>query len=88
MNELTDLSGVRAVVTGATSGLGLAMADALLESGAKVAMAARPGPRLDEAFSRRAERGLAAEAMALDVRDPASVETAARVLLDRWGAWT
>jgi gluconate 5-dehydrogenase len=85
MSEPVKLNGVRAVVTGATSGLGAAMADALLEAGATVAMAARPGPRLDEAFSRRAERGLAAEALALDVRDPASVETAARALLDRWG---
>jgi gluconate 5-dehydrogenase len=85
MSESANLGGLRVVVTGATSGLGAAMAEALLEAGATVAMAARPGPRLDEAVARRTQRGLAAQAMALDVRDPTSVDTAAKALLSRWG---
>lgn len=85
MSDSAQLHGVRALVTGATSGLGAAMADALLEAGATVAMAARPGPRLDDGVTTRAERGLAAEAMAVDVRDPASVDAAAQALLSRWG---
>ncbi|MHB1710678.1 MAG: SDR family NAD(P)-dependent oxidoreductase [Acidimicrobiales bacterium] len=85
MSEPAELRGVRAVVTGATSGLGAAMADALLEAGATVALAARPGSRLDDAVRCRTERGLAAHAMALDVRDPATVDAAARALLARWG---
>jgi gluconate 5-dehydrogenase len=72
-------------VTGATSGLGEAMADALLAAGATVAAAARPTPRLDAAVRRWAGRGLAAEAMPVDVRDPASVAAAARGLTGRWG---
>ena len=48
-------------------------------------MAGRPTPRLDEAVARRERRGLAAEAMAIDVRDPRSVETAAQELVNRWG---
>ncbi|MHB1890071.1 MAG: SDR family NAD(P)-dependent oxidoreductase [Acidimicrobiales bacterium] len=80
-----NLPGVRVVVTGATSGLGAAMADALLEAGATVAMAARPGPRLDEAVRRRSAAGLSAQAMPLDVRVAASVEEAARSILDQWG---
>ena len=43
------LDGVRILVTGASSGLGLAMARALLEGGATVALASRPGPRLGAA---------------------------------------
>src|ERR1035441_9614278 len=85
MSESADLSGLRAVVTGATSGLCAAMAEGVLGAGATVAMAARPGPRLDEAVARRTQRGLAAQAMALEVRDPASVETAAQALVSRWG---
>ena len=82
---MTDLAGVKAVVTGATSGLGAAMADALLHSGATVAMAARPTPRLEEAVAAREGDGLAAQALPMDVRDPASVSAASRELLERWG---
>ena len=85
MSESVDLDGLRVVVTGATSGLGAAMSDALLDAGATVAMGARPGARLDAAVAGRKERGLAAQAMALDVRDPTSVEEAAQELLARWG---
>ncbi len=85
VSEMDDLSGVRAVVTGATSGLGAAIADALLEAGATVALAARPGPRLDTAVEGRRGRGLAAEALAVDVRDPDVVDRAVGSLLERWG---
>jgi NAD(P)-dependent dehydrogenase (short-subunit alcohol dehydrogenase family) len=82
---VTDLSGVRVVVTGATSGLGAAMATALLEAGATVALAARPTGRLDAALAQHRDRGRAAEALPLDVRDPASVEAAAGDVFARWG---
>ena len=82
---MTDLSAVRAVVTGATSGLGEAMADALLEAGAAVAVGARPGPRLERAVDRWRRRGRRAEALPLDVRDPASVDAAAARAIDVMG---
>jgi NAD(P)-dependent dehydrogenase (short-subunit alcohol dehydrogenase family) len=82
---MTSLTGVRVVVTGATSGLGEAMAEALLSAGATVAVSARPTPRLDAAVRRWAELGLAAEALAMDVREPESVAAAARTLASRWG---
>jgi len=72
------------VVTGATSGLGAAMAEALLSAGATVAVSARPGSRLDAAVRRWAELGLAAEALGMDVREPESVEAGARTLAGRW----
>ncbi|HEX5823331.1 MAG TPA: SDR family oxidoreductase [Candidatus Limnocylindrales bacterium] len=43
------LAGLRALVGGASSGLGRAIASELASEGARVAVAARPGPRLDDA---------------------------------------
>ena len=79
------LDGVRAVVTGATSGLGAAMADALLRSGARVAVAARETPRLGAAVSRWRGEGLDADALPLDVRDAAFADAAAASIRARWG---
>ena len=81
----TDRSGVTAVVTGATSGLGLAMADALSEAGATVVYAARPTPRLELIVAERRERGLTVIALPIDVRDPGSVERAAADALEALG---
>ena len=72
------LDGCRAVVTGATSGLGAAMARALLDAGAAVGIAARPGDRLDSALAGYRARGLPAVPVAVDVRDPESVTLAVR----------
>ncbi len=80
-----QLDGIRVVVTGATSGLGEAMADALLDEGATVAFASRPGPRLDVAVATRRQRGLAALALPTDVRDPRSVERSAAEVVDQLG---
>lgn len=79
------LSGIRAVVTGATSGLGAAMARSLMEAGATVAIAARPGPKLDEAMARHKERGSHVMPLAVDVRDARSVEAAVRQIIGEWG---
>lgn len=73
---MTELAGVRAVVTGATSGLGAAMASALLAAGATVALAARPTERLTTAVAAARAAGRDAHALPVDVRDPASVERA------------
>ena len=42
---MTELGGTRALVTGATSGLGLAMARALVRAGASVAITSRDAER-------------------------------------------
>jgi NAD(P)-dependent dehydrogenase (short-subunit alcohol dehydrogenase family) len=77
---------VRAVVTGATSGLGRAMAEALLEAGAEVLAGARPGERLEEAVALWRSHGWLAGSLPVDVRDPGSVEEAASRVAATWGA--
>jgi NAD(P)-dependent dehydrogenase (short-subunit alcohol dehydrogenase family) len=71
------LDGRRALVTGASSGIGLGCAVALAEQGAEVVLAARSAARLDAAVAAMRAEGLAAEALPLDVADLAA--TAARV---------
>lgn len=68
------LDGRRALVTGATRGIGLGCAMALAESGAHVVMAARNQDALGETVSAIQAAGLSAEAMALDVGDPAAAQ--------------
>jgi NAD(P)-dependent dehydrogenase (short-subunit alcohol dehydrogenase family) len=80
----SELLGVTALVTGATSGLGLAMADALLAAGAQVLFAARPTERLARVVNQRAAQGAPAVAVPLDVRDPESVEAVAASLEGRF----
>lgn len=64
------------LVTGASSGLGLAMAEALLSHGAAVALAARGQEQLDRVVARLCARGHDAHGLPLDVRDDASVARA------------
>jgi 3-oxoacyl-[acyl-carrier protein] reductase len=64
------LSGRAAVVTGASSGIGLATARLLCAEGARVLLAARDQGRLDEALAACRGEGGEAEALALDVTGP------------------
>jgi NAD(P)-dependent dehydrogenase (short-subunit alcohol dehydrogenase family) len=63
------LDGRRALVAGASSGIGLGCAVALAEAGAHVVLAARRMAPLQETVAALRARGLSAEALALDVAD-------------------
>lgn len=71
-----------AIVTGASSGIGLGIARALAEDGYGVALAARRTGVLDDVA---AELGSAALAVPTDVTDPRAVEALVRTAVERFG---
>ena len=79
------LVGKRILVTGGSSGIGYAMADALLGEGAKVAVGARSKPRLEQVVERWQSEGKSAAALPMDVRHEESVSEARDWLIRNWG---
>jgi NAD(P)-dependent dehydrogenase (short-subunit alcohol dehydrogenase family) len=74
-----------ALITGASHGLGLAIARSLAAEGAAVACLARPGPALDRAVAELAATGSPALAAGADVTRAAEVERAVQATLEQWG---
>jgi NAD(P)-dependent dehydrogenase (short-subunit alcohol dehydrogenase family) len=72
------LDGKRALVTGAGRGIGLACAAALAEAGAQVILAARTREEIQAAAAALRAAGGVADALPLDVKDLASVESLVR----------
>ncbi len=79
---MTDLSGTRALITGASSGLGLAMARALVDAGGRVAVTSRDAERAARAA---ADLGLGVLGLAVDVRDERAVAAGVLEVWDRLG---
>ncbi|MBP2551422.1 NAD(P)-dependent dehydrogenase (short-subunit alcohol dehydrogenase family) [Neorhizobium galegae] len=69
------LDGKRALVAGASSGIGLAAAVALAQAGAHVALAARSADRLSATVDTLTRAGLSGEALVFDVKDVEAIET-------------
>jgi NAD(P)-dependent dehydrogenase (short-subunit alcohol dehydrogenase family) len=79
-----NLDGLYAVITGASSGLGFAMAKALLAKGAKVALASRPGEKLGNAVNALVQDGLDAHALPMDVCEEESITEAVSWVKAEW----
>jgi len=68
------LDGLRALVTGASSGIGLGCAVALAEAGADVVLASRNIKALSEAAEAIIMKGFSAETLQLDISDLVSID--------------
>jgi len=75
-STLFNMSGSRALVTGASGGIGLHFAELLASAGASVVLAARRVDRLQEAVIRLNEKGYTCAAVSLDVTDSSSISLA------------
>jgi gluconate 5-dehydrogenase len=81
--ELFSLRGRNALVTGGSRGLGLQIAEALGEMGARVAITARKKDELEEAVSRLSKQGISATACVCDIgRREAILPAADEILRD------
>lgn len=73
MNSFS-LSGRRALVTGATRGIGLALATALAQAGASVIVTGRSSDTVDRAVAELQAQGFSAEGHVLDVTRTADIQ--------------
>ena len=81
----TELRGQVALITGATGGLGAAMASRLAERGARLALAGRRADDLEGVAARLRAAGADVMTLSGDIRDAAYVERMVGETLERWG---
>ena len=79
------LRGKRVLITGASSGIGEAGAEAFAAEGAEVIVVARRADLLDEVVTRIAERGGTATALPCDLSDLDAVDALADTVVQRFG---
>jgi len=84
-NNLFDLSGDVAVVTGAGRGIGEGIATVLASAGARVVCAARREAEIERVAAAIRADGGHAIAVPTDVTDDAAVEALGQAAIDEWG---
>jgi len=85
IREMFDLSGKAALITGGSRGLGLQIAEALGEMGAKVAITARKQGELDEAAARLSKLGVETLTIAGDLSKFDAIPGMVDKAVDRYG---
>ena len=83
--QLFDLSGRTALVTGGSRGLGLQMAEALGEAGARVMITSRKAPDLQEAAEQLRAKGITVDWVAADCAHPEDLTNLAQTSMDKLG---
>lgn len=85
VNQLFDLSGQTALVTGGSRGLGLQIAEALGEAGAKILLTSRKATDLEEAAAHLQAKGIDTRWVAADASQPSEVQRVADEAMQRLG---
>jgi len=85
VQKLFDLTGKFALVTGGSRGLGLQIAEALGEAGAKIMLCSRKAGDLEEAAADLQAKGIDTRWVAADASDPAQVQRVVDETMQRLG---
>ena len=85
IQQLFDLKGKTALVTGGSRGLGLQIAEALGEQGATLVLSSRKQSDLDEAVAHLKSRGIEASAIAADVSKESAIGPLVQEAMKRLG---
>lgn len=85
MSHYSGIAGKRVLITGATSGLGLAMARALLKEGAKVAVGGRDQSKIDRVVASLGCGSRECVGVFINVRDEQSIQNGVAEVVRLWG---
>jgi NAD(P)-dependent dehydrogenase (short-subunit alcohol dehydrogenase family) len=85
INKDLDLSGKRALVTGASRGIGFAIAERLAANGAKVALCSRKRGDLEDAASKLAAHGNETKVLPASLGDAEQIAGLVPAVCDAWG---
>jgi NAD(P)-dependent dehydrogenase (short-subunit alcohol dehydrogenase family) len=86
VRQLFDLEGKTALVTGGSRGLGLQIAEALGEAGARVLLTSRKAEDLEESAAHLRQHGIEALWVAADLSQPSEIVRVAQDAIARLGA--
>ena len=85
VQELFDLTGRVAIVTGGATGLGRQIAEALAECGADIVVCARNAERCEATAAELERLGVRTLGLGCDVRDPSAIEAVVRRTVETRG---